>query len=753
MIPGFTPGGTYPLSTLPSEYDESVGNPLRELLALSQLDRQYLLIAHPIDPLTGDPVTVRISSAGYASMPDDEGGVVHFPVGLISPYNVRISLVSGNRFSGAVAIPAFGDITIASPAERSGVGRFDAILGYVWEGAPIEVYLGRRAYIGPPLSEFGRIFRGRCAAISHDLDTISIEIRDLARAFDKPVTTRTYRGFTAALRFDSTDSVSLGTPASLNTLNAFTFECWIRFAALPAASRFIFGWNSSPFPFRFMVSSTGQLQMFRNGGSGTNGTTVATLSVGGTYHAAWSFDDTDLDIHIYDAATGETTSESFTLTSFVGPTAAGALVFGGGVGPVEGDFWEYRFWNSALALDEIASRRDRRLEGTESGLLGYWPADTGTGSTLFDEGPTGINGTIAGATWVGSLEGGADLASRNRPRVWGIRRQLPAYLVDAQRLVYQVNDGPTESINPFEQGRAGHYTYDGDSSDIYAATPAAGHYRTDLSRGLFRLGTTPAGTMTADVEGDNVGGYVETTAEIVERIVTTEGGLTLDDYDIGSIAALLAASPDPAGAYSGLDAAQIDELLTELMDGVGGWWAFTREGLFQVKRRTFPTVADVQLTRREIKEASLRRAGTPAPATRVTVAYRPYVVTQRPEALSTSLTEAEKSDLGKDWRYAQTPLRSSLSPDAKPASRLSLFDLEKSASAEADRQLAMDELPQEIWEVPLTEGLFQYWLGTPVSLDVGRFGLSDPLPVWTVVGITEDAATDQIAITVWGAKP
>jgi hypothetical protein len=754
MIPGVTPGATYPLSTLPAEYDESVPNPLRELLALSQVDRQYLLIARPKDPATGNEVTVRISSAGYASMPGDVDGVVHFPVGLVSPYNVRVSLVSGGRFTGSVAIPAFGDITIANPKDASGSGRFDSILGYSWEGAPIEIYLGRKRYMGPEFSTFGRIFRGRAASISHDFDAISISIRDLAKAFDRKVTTRTYRGFTAAVRFDSTDSISLGSPASLNSLNSLTFEFWIRLAALPPANRFICGWvGSAPYPYRFLVTPTGALQMHRNGGSFTAGETTTTLSAGKLYHVAYSFNDTALSVHIYDDATGETTTESFTLTSFSGPTSAATLTFGGGTGPVNADFWEYRFWSSALTADQIAARRDRRLEGTEAGLLAYYPADTGTGSTLFDEGPSGINGTISGTTWVGSLEGGPELAGRSRPRVWGMRRQLPAHLVDAQRLVYQVNDGPTESIEPFEQGLSGVWTYDGDSADIYGTTPAAGHYSTDLSRGLFRLGSSSGKTITADVEGDNVGGYVETTADIIERIVTTEGALTGDDYDLGSFSALNTANASVAGAYSGLEAAKLSDLLTELMAGVGGWWAFSREGVLELGIRSLPSVADVRLTRREIREGSLRRSTSVAPVTRVTMSYRPYAVTQRPDNLNTSLTDAQKADLGKAVRLVQTHLVPSDSPDSEPVERETQFDDEKAAQIEADRQFAMDVQRQEVWEVHLTEGLFQYWIGTPVEVIADRFDLSDPdAPVWLVVGLTEDAATDQISITLWGVK-
>lgn len=760
MIPGVTPGGTYPLSTLPSEYDLSVDNPLRELLSLSQLDRQYLMIATPVDPSTGNEVTVRISSAGYASMPTDDGGVVHFPVGLVSPYNARISLVSGGRFGGSVAIPAFGDIVIASPAAADGTGRFDEILGYSWNGAPVEIYLGRKQYLGPEFSLFSRIFRGRASSISADTDGIAIEIRDLARSFDRPVTTRTYRGFTAALRFDSSDSVTLGSaPAKLNLDGDFTFECWMRLNALPGSAAFITGWagGGTEYPFRIFVTPSGLVRFDHHDGttfSSVTGTNA--LSAGGAYHVSLSISGGNVTVRILDDSDNSVTSETLVLAD---PTrtvkTGGSLTFGGGTGPVSGDFWEYRFWGSALDADTIASRRDQGLAGDEAGLLAYYPADTGTGSTLFDEGPNGIDGTISGTDWVGSLEGGADLSGRSRPRVWGIRRQVPAHLVDAQRLVYQVNDGPTESIEPYEQGLSGGWTADGDVADIYASTPAAGHYATQLSKGLFRIGGSPAGTVTADVEGDNVGSYVSTTADVIERIVTTEGGLTTDDYDEASFLLMNTANSAAVGAYSGLDAARITDLLSELMDGVGGWWTFSRDARLELKVRDLATVPDVTLSNREIREAALRRVASPAPVTRISMSYKPYVVTQRPDNLSSSLTDSEKADLGKPVRLVQTQLDGTVkdvNPDAEPGERASLFDSEKAAILESRRQFTIDKREQELWDVPLTEGLFQYWIGTPVDLDVERFGLDTSATSWTVAALNEDAATDQISITVWGVR-
>ena len=61
---------------------------------------------------------------------------------------------------------------------------------------------------------------------------------------------------------------------------------------------------------------------------------------------------------------------------------------------------ELRIWNDVRTPEEIRSNMYKELAGTESGLVAYYKMSNGTGTTLSDNGPNSINGTLTGgAAW------------------------------------------------------------------------------------------------------------------------------------------------------------------------------------------------------------------------------------------------------------------------------------------------------------------------------------------------------------------
>jgi len=65
----------------------------------------------------------------------------------------------------------------------------------------------------------------------------------------------------------------------------------------------------------------------------------------------------------------------------------------------QGKIAEVRVWNIARSQEDIQKDMHRRLEGSEAGLVAYWPANEGSGDTVYDKTENGHNGTIHGATW------------------------------------------------------------------------------------------------------------------------------------------------------------------------------------------------------------------------------------------------------------------------------------------------------------------------------------------------------------------
>jgi len=61
---------------------------------------------------------------------------------------------------------------------------------------------------------------------------------------------------------------------------------------------------------------------------------------------------------------------------------------------------EVRVWDRALSPSEILSKKGNHLDaGMETGLVGYWRFNEGTGTSIVDQTINGNNGTLASATW------------------------------------------------------------------------------------------------------------------------------------------------------------------------------------------------------------------------------------------------------------------------------------------------------------------------------------------------------------------
>lgn len=61
---------------------------------------------------------------------------------------------------------------------------------------------------------------------------------------------------------------------------------------------------------------------------------------------------------------------------------------------------DFRIWDRVRTEAEIKANMHQRQTGNESGLLGYWKLDEGTGAECADSSNLGNPATIHGATWV-----------------------------------------------------------------------------------------------------------------------------------------------------------------------------------------------------------------------------------------------------------------------------------------------------------------------------------------------------------------
>ncbi len=192
-----------------------------------------------------------------------------------------------------------------------------------------------------------------------------------------------------------------------------------------------------------------------------------------------------------------------------------------------------------------------------------------------------VNATVYAGS--GGTEGGSDLKGKPKPKCWGHVYNVAPPLVDSTNLIYQVNDGAISDVpNVWDRGVA---------LTKVGGAPAAGQYQVNAAAGTFTLGATPAGTVTADVQGDASGaGYVTKTGEIVLRLLAIPA-LTSSEIEPASFANLNNDVPAEVGVYVGTDGANVDQVVGVLLEGIGAFGGFNRHGAFSVGLVAAPTGA------------------------------------------------------------------------------------------------------------------------------------------------------------------
>lgn len=743
-MPGFAPAGSSPLGTLPSAFSLATPDPIAALLANPYARRTYLVEALPLDS-TGTVVPVQLSDDGYRTKWDDSTlPDTPFKGRLLAAHNMTARVMEGGKLLGR-SIPAYGDIDVINNDAA-----LDAYADLVWAGRPITTKVGSPAF---RYAEFGIIRSGVCEDPVLDTDRISIPARDLQQRLAKPIQTRLYRGTNNCLRFSgATDNATLGT---YTATVATTFECWFRCTGTTGASQLfamhgtLGAWSGMDWILEVQASGGVAAEL----GRGSSQAILATSS-GNYLDSLWHH-----VALVLQAGAGATKLyvdgalvASATIT--ISATINDALRIGSFAGPTYkflGEVDEVRLWKVARTQAEI-----------QGAMIGELPSPSGTTLTAYHHlndasGATatatiGSNGTVTGATWIPSLEGGAELAGKPKPLGFGQLRNVEPILVDAAQLIYQVHDGAYQALDSaLDMGAA--LTGAGDVGDLRGVSVTAGQYKTDLAHGYIKLGTKPIGKLTSDFRGDSTGGYVSTSAAIWRRIVQRYGGLADADLDLGSFAAADVASPAVHGFSTRLEPVNIDESGDKLTGSIGSWWTYTRAGLLQLRQLTDPAAGTPvgTITAAQIRDKGLRRLASVAPSKGQRLGYRRNATTLQPNEVATSVSADIRAQLGEEYRYAVADDTSVLTlyRDAVTWTAETLMDDPTAAQPEAVRRQALFGVRRNVYQVDLRDGLHVYWLGDIVELRVDRWGLGAGKQL-VVVGITEDSAQRTTTLELWG---
>jgi hypothetical protein len=378
----------------------------------------------------------------------------------------------------------------------------------------------------------------------------------------------------------------------------------------------------------------------------------------------------------------------------------------------------------------------------------------------------------------------SDLIGQPKPLTYGRVYHAPTVLVNTALLIYQVHDGTIAGIdNVFDGGVALTFSHDyPDLATLSANQPLGGFYNTCLALGLFRLGAL-AGKMTAHVRGDAtaaLGGYVNTVAGIVKRILVQRGGVAASACD-SSFAALDVSFPAEVGVYvgpvssGGTTLAPQSTLLHPIIAstvGVGNtvqsacdavllsagcWLAPTRINTWSIGQLVAPigapvaTFTDVDLLSIDTEATADQTQGVPVYAVYLRYGHYPGVLA--PADVAGSLSPSQVADITNEWRTASA-VDASVQTVHLLAARLyrdSCLTAQANANTEAARLLALHKVRRDFTKatVRLDETKAAIDLGSTVQLMTARLGYTLGRN-FTVVGISSDGRKNELTLDLWG---
>ena len=223
----------------------------------------------------------------------------------------------------------------------------------------------------------------------------------------------------------------------------------------------------------------------------------------------------------------------------------------------------------------------------------------------------------------GGLEGPVEFDGRVKKRVFGRVWNSPGIPIDPANNIYCFADPsrPLQAIAAVRDKGAAtdqliELEWQGSAEETLTALQTAeapqGGGVACPSIACVKWWTQPKGDLTADLEGEIGTGYVETTAEIVERIVNAIAGPA---FAPGTVAAAAAACPAAIGWVIDDDSTAVSQMLDELLGNVSLLWVLSAAGEIVLREWAWGP------STRTVKATSIERSRTIRPVGTVNIGY------------------------------------------------------------------------------------------------------------------------------------
>lgn len=385
--------------------------------------------------------------------------------------------------------------------------------------------------------------------------------------------------------------------------------------------------------------------------------------------------------------------------------------------------------------------------------------------------PIQINKYLGNNSLPNGLEGVDDLKDKPKPLVFGQVQNSQPPCVNTSRLEYQVNDGAVFDVTAvYDAGvsltKGADYV---SQVDMDTNAPAAGNYRVWKTGGIFRLGTTPLGAITADIlEGATAAD--RTAAQIAKRLLTHTGAgvVNIGHINAADVTALDSVNSAVLGIWID-DEAQYGAALDAIFTSVGAWYGFDRFGFFRMQRLEAPGGSPIATFRLfkldtsagtsdyDIIDLRFNSGNDPdkgVPTWQISLDYSKNWTLQQGDGIAGAVTAARRSFLAAATRNAvasDATVKDS-SPLAMQKKVSTLLISQSDAAAEAARLLAMFKVTRDFIEIdtPMTAELITAIdLNATVAVVMPRFGY-DSGKNFRVIGMQYDALKKIITLSLWG---
>jgi hypothetical protein len=329
-------------------------------------------------------------------------------------------------------------------------------------------------------------------------------------------------------------------------------------------------------------------------------------------------------------------------------------------------------------------------------------------------------------TTVSDTKLGGSTSNKNEliPLCFGECFNVSPLLTNPATLEYQVHNGGIESIIEVRD------------NGVPVSKTAT------LGTGKFTLAATPAGKVTASVQGSKGASYQNNVRQIVQMLVTNYGtpvsnrfvGADLDTFNLDEFET---ANQQPIGVY--LDGRE--NLLTvcsEIAGSVGAQLVMSREGRLQLIKVDIPVASEYDITADDIINGTLAISEKVPVVGAFKLGFDKNYTVQT--GLLTGIPAAHKSLYAQEWltvTSSDATVKTNYRQNEEPQQRDTFLLTTTDATDEADRLLALFSVPRFVVSFESPASMMFLRLGDAVTIYHDRFGL-DAGRIGMIIGLSLD---------------